>query len=175
MYKYNNGTKTIKIVLLIGFDHHDNKISDDTTQDNSVYVTRIYTNNAKIINDNKDINPEPQRRTHIDMYLAYKRAITMGVDNLLVITDIDSDIPTTTLMKALLNKIVDAKILSFISDMKEKGYYHKYTNRKDMDMKISKYLSCENSELKPRVSNGNSEYFLENSLSQRRGVHYVTR
>lgn len=68
----------------------------------------------------------------VDLYQAYKQAIKMRSDKILIITDIDEDVKTEILMKAIVDEIVDADILTFIETIKIQKYHKLYDNLQGM-------------------------------------------
>ncbi len=71
----------------------------------------------------------------IDLYLAYRLAITNSPDRIIVITDVVEDRNTQLLLNAIISDSVDGAILSFIETIKEDGIYQQYFNRSQL-MKI---------------------------------------
>ncbi len=77
----------------------------------------------------------------IDLYMAYKMALKSRPDKIIIITDITEDQKTQLLFNAIINDIVDESVLSFIEDIKDKRYYHKYINKLELINVLSNYLN----------------------------------
>ena len=77
-------------------------------------------------------NTDVERRTLpgivIDLYQAYKQALLMKADKIVIITDLTEDKRSQIILNALLVKIVETEILSFIKDVKTLDYYNLYKN-----------------------------------------------
>lgn len=66
----------------------------------------------------------------VDLYQAYKQCLSAGIDNILIITDIEDIKKTTQVQKAMVNLGQD--ILNFIDTIKNNNNYHKYENYKTL-------------------------------------------
>lgn len=74
----------------------------------------------------------------VDLYQAYVASVAMCPDQIIVITDINSDQKTSVLMKAIIDSIVDSDILTFIETAKSRQQYYRYRQRSDLMHVIAK-------------------------------------
>lgn len=66
--------------------------------------------------------------TIVDLYLAYMRAIKMGADKILVITDHATEITNKVVMNMVLNGDVDHDLIYFIDTIRANNQYHVFHN-----------------------------------------------
>jgi hypothetical protein len=64
--------------------------------------------------------------TRIDLYQAWKYCHRIGVKRIFVVTDLDSDLPATGLLKMVIDDVVDANITTFISETKANQEYRRF-------------------------------------------------
>ena len=95
--------KHIKVAILVGFCYEDSANDDDVERRMLPGIV-------------------------IDLYQAYKQALLMKADKIVIITDLTEDKRSQTILNALLVKIVETGILAFINDIKKFEYYNLYQN-----------------------------------------------
>lgn len=107
----------MKVSILIGFEY--NHLVDNN------FVTRCFGDDPVISKIDKKL-PGIQ----VDLYQAYLASIKMNCDRIIVVTDIDKDIRTISLVKSALESTSDANIFTFIENSKLNQHHYLY---QDMD------------------------------------------
>nr|QBK90159.1 MAG: caspase [Pithovirus LCPAC102] len=77
----------------------------------------------------------------IDLYHSYNYVRTLGVDKILVITDIILDLHVGPLRNTIARGIVDTNIISIITNIKKNNNYWYYTHKNQLIEKIKKYVN----------------------------------
>lgn len=137
----------MKVAILIGFQYQDIEVLEKINFKEEL-CTYIENNNNDIteLTICKTNMEEVQNRSEklylpgiiVDLYQAYLFILNMYPDYIIVITDIMNDQKTSILMKAIVDSIVDADILTFIENIKKKDQYYLYQN---VQMLINKIMT----------------------------------
>lgn len=71
----------------------------------------------------------------VDIYRIYQflqPAFTTPTSSITIITDIEKDPPANIYLRPIASSIVDANIISFISDLKVRGQYHRFQGKENL-------------------------------------------